>query len=104
MTLRSEGQFNTIIYEEEDLYRSVKARKIVFLSKRDIILYNLAKGQFVWVESEIGRMKVTLVEGPIKNGNAAMYFPEANAIVPGEIDPQSKTPSFKRISVKIYPL
>lgn len=78
-------------------------RNVVFLNAKDIISNNLAQGQLVWVESEIGRMKVELVEGAIREKNAAMYFPEANAIVPGKIDPQSKTPSFKRIPVRIYP-
>ena len=101
-TIRSEGQFNTIVYEDEDVYRGVKHRNVVFLNEKDIISNNLSQGQLVWVESEIGRMKVELVEGAIREKNAAMYFPEANAIVPGKIDPLSKTPSFKRISVRIY--
>lgn len=103
MTIRSEGQFNTIVYEDEDLYRDVKHRMVVFLCKNDIVLNNLSRGQSVWVESEAGKMLVELVEGPIRKGNVAMYFPEANKIVPRKIDPQSKTPSFKRVPVKIYP-
>lgn len=103
MTYCSEGQFNTIVYEDEDLYRGVKHRMVVFLCKNDIISNNLSTGQSVWVESEAGKMLVELVEGPIRKGNVAMYFPEANSIVPRKIDPQSKTPSFKRVPVKIYP-
>ena len=102
MTMRSEGQFNTIVYEDEDLYRGVEHRHVIFMNQEDIRANGLAEGDWVWVESEIGKMKVELVEGPIRAGNVAMYYPEANTVVPGKIDPQSKTPAFKRTAVKIY--
>ena len=35
MTLRSEGQFNTVVYEEDDLYRGVTGRDVVMLSASD---------------------------------------------------------------------
>lgn len=102
MTFRSEGQFNTIVYEEEDVFRGVKHRDVIFMNNNDILQNGLSAGAHVWVESDIGRMSVELVEGPIREGNVAMYYPEANQVVTGEIDPQSKTPSFKRTSVRIY--
>ena len=37
----------------------------------------------------------------IRAGNAAMYYPEANKLVPAEADPQSKTPAFKAVAVKV---
>ena len=30
-----------------------------------------------------------------------MYFPEANALVPRDVDPQSKTPAFKSVVIEI---
>ena len=36
MTVRSEGQFNTVVYEEEDLYRGQTSRRIVLMNKDDI--------------------------------------------------------------------
>lgn len=102
MTLRSEGQFNTIVYEDEDLYRGVNHRWVVFMNRTDITSHGLQKGEWVWVESEVGRMKVELVAAPIRAGNLAMYFPEANAIVPARTDPQSRTPVFKRVPVKVF--
>lgn len=100
-TMRSEGQFNTIVYENEDLYRGARHRMVVFMSRDDIAARNLREGAWVWVESEAGRMRVEILEADIRPGNVAMYYPEANVIVPPKIDPQSKTPSFKRISVRI---
>lgn len=55
----------------------------------------------VTVTTDVGTMNAELVEGPIRQGNVAMYFPEANILVPGKVDPQLKTPSFKRTSVTI---
>jgi hypothetical protein len=37
----------------------------------------------------------------IKPGNALMYYPEANVLVPRTTDPQSKTPAFKNILVTL---
>ena len=34
MTLRSEGQFNTVVYEEEDLYRGNRRRDVVMMAAR----------------------------------------------------------------------
>ncbi len=36
MTVRSEGQFNTVVYEEEDLYRGQNRRDIILLNPADI--------------------------------------------------------------------
>src|SRR5882672_1070836 len=37
----------------------------------------------------------------IRPGNALMDYPEANVLVPGEVDPQSRTPAFKSMAVKL---
>ena len=104
LTFRSEGQFNTIIYEEEDLYRGVEQRNVIFMNPKDIKAKALKEGHPVWVVSEVGKMRVELVSGPIRRGNVAMYYPEANAIVPGRVDPQSRTPVFKKVSVRVEPI
>ena len=104
MTFRSEGQFNTIVYEEEDLYRGVNHRNVLFMSSDDIIEHKFSVGDFVSIESKIGSMKVELVQGSIRSGNVAMYYPEANILIPRSIDPKSKTPSFKRTSVRVTSL
>jgi molybdopterin-dependent oxidoreductase alpha subunit len=101
MTMRSEGQFNTIIYEDEDLYRGVEHRQVIFMNRIDILANELNEGDWIWIKSEIGKMKVQLVQAPIRAGNVAMYYPEANAIVPGKTDPHSRTPVFKRVRVKV---
>ena len=41
---------------------------------------------------------------PIRAGNLAMCYPEANAIVPRELDPVSRTPAFKSVRARLTPL
>jgi hypothetical protein len=36
MTVRSEGQFNTVVYEEEDLYRGQERRDVILLHPDDM--------------------------------------------------------------------
>ncbi len=37
----------------------------------------------------------------IKPGNALMYYPEANVLVPRLADPHSRTPAFKSVLVRV---
>ncbi len=32
MTVRSEGQFNTVVYEEEDIYRGQERRDVILMN------------------------------------------------------------------------
>jgi molybdopterin-dependent oxidoreductase alpha subunit len=101
MTLRSEGQFNTVVYEEEDLYRGNPHRDVVMMNESDVALRGLAEGSRVRVITETGSMEVSVSVIDIPAGNLAMYYPEANAIVPRRLDPDSKTPAFKSVSARI---
>jgi hypothetical protein len=38
----------------------------------------------------------------IRAGNALMYYPEANVLVPRTADPASKTPAFKGFPVSLH--
>ncbi|MFO0880429.1 MAG: FdhF/YdeP family oxidoreductase [Gemmataceae bacterium] len=102
MTIRSEGQFNTVVYEEEDLYRGQDRRDIILLSAADVERLGLRPDQPVTVRSATGFLPNILVRvGEIRTGNAAMYFPEANVLVPRGLDPQSKTPAFKAVRITL---
>jgi molybdopterin-dependent oxidoreductase alpha subunit len=104
MTLRSEGQFNTVVYEEEDLYRGTTRRDVVMMSEADGARLGVAEGDAVDVATETGRMRVVAAFIDIAAGNLAMYYPEANAIVPRKVDPSSGTPAFKSIAARLYPV
>lgn len=103
MTIRSEGQFNTVVYEEEDLYRGNRSRDVLMMSEADAASMGLTEGDPVTVTSETGSLNVRVAITGIRPGNLAMYYPEANVLVPRKLDPQSKTPAFKDVRVRITP-
>lgn len=103
MTLRSEGQFNTVVYEDYDLYRGIDRRDVILLHPDDIRRLGFQPEERVSIHSSTGSMHGVLLRAfeKIKPGNAAMYYPEANVLVPRGVDPYSRTPSFKCVLVRI---
>jgi molybdopterin-dependent oxidoreductase alpha subunit len=102
MTVRSEGQFNTVVYEDHDLYRGQDRRDIIMLSSKDIAAMGLVIDQRVTVRSSAGVLRNVLVrQVDIRPGNAVMYYPEANVIIPKAADRRSKTPAFKNTAITI---
>ena len=102
MTVRSEGQFNTVVYEEEDIYRGQDRRDVILINREDMARLGLSADQRVTVRSAVGEMRRQLVRPfDIRAGNALMYYPEANVLVPRDVDPQSKTPAFKSVLVEL---
>jgi anaerobic selenocysteine-containing dehydrogenase len=105
MTIRSEGQFNTVVYEDYDLYRGIEGRFVILLHPEDLIRFGLAPGQATTIRNKTGVMN-NIVATPfekIRPGNAAMYYPECNVLVPKSADPRSKTPAFKSVLITIEP-
>jgi anaerobic selenocysteine-containing dehydrogenase len=102
MTIRSEGQFNTVVYEEHDLYRGVPHRHCIILSEEDARKNNVRDGERIIVQGEAGTMNnIEVFIGRIKPGVAAMYYPEANVLIKANVDPRSKTPAFKSAPISI---
>jgi len=103
MTIRSEGQFNTVVYEDEDVYRNVDRRDVILLHPEDLSRFSLRDGDPVTVRGPAGAMYgIRATEfASIKPGNAAMYFPEANRLISRTLDPKSKTPAFKCVVVTL---
>ncbi|MSQ36470.1 MAG: FdhF/YdeP family oxidoreductase [Dehalococcoidia bacterium] len=101
MTVRSEGQFNTVVYEEEDLYRGNRRRDVVMMAVEDAQRLGVAEGDPVEVASAVGSLRVVVALAPIRAGNLAMYYPEANVLVPRRLDPRSRTPAFKSVVVRV---
>lgn len=103
MTVRSEGQFNTVVYEEEDLYRNQDRRDVILMHPDDLKRFSLRHDQVVTVRSETGVLPGIRARGfaAIRTGNALMYYPESNVLVPRHADPKSRTPAFKGVVVRI---
>lgn len=105
MTIRSEGQFNTVVYEDYDLYRGVSERNVILLHPNDIAAHGLDDTPLTNIHGPAGSMHGVRIHPfpQIKPGNAAMYYPECNVLVSRHLDPKSKTPAFKCVVVTLEP-
>ncbi len=103
MTIRSEGQFNTVVYEDYDLYRNQDRRDIILINPQDMERLGILPDTLVTVRSSAGQMNNVLARAyqDIRPGNVAMYYPESNVLVPRTVDDRSKTPAFKCVLVEV---
>ena len=78
----SEGQFNTVVYEEEDLYRGQDRRDVILVNPQDMKRLGLTENEPVTVRSEIGSMSGILVRpfAQIKAGNALIVLSGGQSI------------------------
>ena len=105
MTVRSEGQFNTVVYEDEDLYRGQERRDVILLNPADITALGLTENQKVRVVGASGSLDDILVRPTdVARGSAVMYYPEANVLLPRTVDPASRTPAFKNTPITLEPI
>ncbi|MDR3506433.1 MAG: FdhF/YdeP family oxidoreductase [Caulobacteraceae bacterium] len=112
-TLRSHDQYNTTIYGLDDRYRGVFGRRdVVFLNPEDLAERGLAAGDRVDLHAapQAGEAAdpdavlrgLTAVAYDIPRGSAGAYYPEANILIPlAHSDPQSGTPSYKSVPVRV---
>jgi len=102
MTLRSEGQFNTVVYDEEDIYRGVDRRDVVLMNEDEAKEMGLTHDDRVRVETETGSLedlRVRFID--VSRGSLVMYYPEANALLPRKVDAKSGTPAFKNTPARV---
>ena len=65
-------------------------------------MVSLKEGDVVCKVLLVKCVGVTISAYPeIRQGCVAMYYPESNVLVPKGVDPLSRTPSYKRVAVKI---
>lgn len=109
-TIRSHDQFNTTIYGLHDRYRGLHhERRVVMLNRADMDEQGLSPHQVVdvtshWKGQTRTACNFVAVEYPIPRRCAAMYYPEANVLIPvGHTDPLSNCPSFKRTIITLSP-
>lgn len=105
MSVRSEGQFNSIIYEESDSYRGTQDRWVLLMGAEDRARLTLSAGDRVTVRSANGVMEALRIHPfDLPAGNVMAYYPEANVLTGLARDPRSQTPAFKAVPVQITPL
>lgn len=110
MTIRSHDQYNTTIYGLDDRYRGVLGeRRVVMINREDMEDLGLQSEEVVDVTSYFGGQervvrKFKVVPYDIPRSCVAMYFPEANPLVPiDHMAKRSATPASKSIQVTIAP-
>ena len=109
ITLRSNDQFNTTVYSDDDRYRGVKGtRRVLFMNPRDIERLGFANGDVVsvatavddGVERRIDGLRVTAYDIPA--GCCGGYYPECNPLLPlWHHAERAKVPAGKSIPVRV---
>lgn len=103
-SVRSEGQFNSIIYHEYDTYREQSDRWVVLMNPDDMVEQGWKPDQKVDLVTAVGKMSGVKVRPfDIRPGNLMTYYPEANILIDSQVDPHSKTPGFKSLPVSVVP-
>ena len=107
-TVRSHDQYNTTIYGLDDRYRGVFGRRdVVFMNRADIARLGLSDGALVNLvaASDNGERRLarqTIVAFDIAAGSCAAYYPEAMPLIGLEAhDPQSHTPAYKSVWIRV---
>jgi len=102
MPVRSEGQFNSIIYEQNDSYRKTPHRWCVLMNADDMAARDLQEDDRVTLRSAAGTMEnLSVYAFDLPPGNMMAYYPEANVLVSQDVDNRSHTPAFKSVSVNL---
>jgi anaerobic selenocysteine-containing dehydrogenase len=113
-TLRSHDQYNTTIYGLDDRYRGIfHGRRVILLNAEDMKERGWRSGDPLDVTSHFHSdgaeqlrtaYRVLAVRYDIPRRCAAMYFPEANVLVPiGSVALKSNTPTSKAVVVTLAP-
>ncbi|WP_028210293.1 FdhF/YdeP family oxidoreductase [Paraburkholderia mimosarum] len=109
MTLRSDSQFNTTIYNLGDRFRGVKGtRMVIFMNKADMEKRQLREGQQITLQTiaddgidrRLAGLEVKAYEIP--EGCIGGYYPECNVLLPlWHYAKESKVPGAKSIPVRV---
>jgi molybdopterin-dependent oxidoreductase alpha subunit len=108
-TVRSHDQYNTTIYGLDDRYRGIRGRRdVVFMNSDDLAALGLRGGDEVNViaAGPDGGTRVLerlqAVAYAIARGSCAAYYPEAMPLIALDArDPQSFTPAYKSVCVRV---
>lgn len=109
MTLRSNGQFNTTIYNYDDRFRGIYgSRKALMMHRNDIDRFGLREGDIVSLSTAVDDGVDRRVDGfrvvphDIPEGCIGGYYPECNPLIPLWHHAEgSKVPAAKSIPVRI---
>ena len=96
VSTRRGKQFNSMVQHRIDPLTGA-ARDAVFISADDAERLGLREGAPVRLSSVHGRCEGRVFRAPIKPGNLEVHWPEGNALLGPEIDPDSMEPDFNAV-------
>jgi molybdopterin-dependent oxidoreductase alpha subunit len=102
VSTRRGKQFNSMVQQPVDPLTGA-GRDAVFISGADAERLGLPDGAPIRLSSAHGRYEGRVFCAPIKPGNLEVHWPEGNALLGHEIDPDSMEPDFNAV-VTIEPL
>jgi molybdopterin-dependent oxidoreductase alpha subunit len=110
-TLRSDGQFNTTLYNEDDHFRGISGgRRVLLIHPSDLHRLGLEAGQRVDAIGVTDDGVVRRVDGlrlvayDVPAGCVGGYFPECNPLMPlAHHALESKVPAAKSIAITLAP-
>jgi molybdopterin-dependent oxidoreductase alpha subunit len=110
-TLRSDGQFNTTLYNEDDRFRGISGgRRVLLIHPADLTRLGLQAGQMVdavgvandGVARRVRQLRLVAYDVPA--GCVGGYYPECNPVLPlAHHAKESKVPAAKSIAIRLEP-
>jgi molybdopterin-dependent oxidoreductase alpha subunit len=94
LTTRRGKQFNSMTYGERDPQLGGAARSAIVMDERDLRELGLREGDSVEVRNDHGALGLTVRAGPCRRGHAQGYWPECNALLGRQYDPDSGEPDY----------
>ncbi|MFC0398798.1 FdhF/YdeP family oxidoreductase [Paraburkholderia rhizosphaerae] len=109
MTLRSDSQFNTTIYNHDDRFRGIKGnRMVILMNPSDMAKHGLEHGDRITLQTIAGDdvercvAGLTVVPFDVPQGCIGGYYPECNPLLPlWHHAKESKVPGAKSIPVRV---
>jgi anaerobic selenocysteine-containing dehydrogenase len=86
------------------VYRGNDRRDVIMMNAEDAARLGVVADARVRVENAVGALEALVRLAPLPPGNLAMYYPEANVLVPRAVDPRSATPAFKSLTARVVRL
>ena len=96
VSTRRGKQFNSMVQHNVDPLTGA-ARDAVFMSPDDAVKLGVRDGAPIRLLSQHGGYEGRVFRAPIKPGNLEVHWPEGNALLGPEVDPESMEPDFNAV-------
>jgi molybdopterin-dependent oxidoreductase alpha subunit len=96
VSTRRGKQFNSMVQQRVDPLTGA-GRDAIFISAADAERLGLSEGASIRLSSAHGRYEGRVFRAPIKPGNLEVHWPDGNALLGPEIDPESLEPDFNAV-------